>query len=552
MKRFLNRGSAMTRACIIAALAVIAWSLAPGCSATETSEFGDDGTGTNSGAGGAGGDIFGTGGQGAGTFIGDPRTCDEAASSRSYIGCDFWPTVTPNNVWSVFDYAVVVANTGDNVVDVSVERGGNVVATQQIQPDALATIYLPWVTQLKGPDADAFGGAMPVTTSIRVPDGAYHLTANFPVTVYQFNALEYAPVGGPPGKNWNSCPADGVLLECFSYSNDASLLLPSTAMTGNYRVLSTPGWDAANIGSYITITGITDNTTVNFATSATATIVAGNGVTATGPNSSTSFSIGRGEAIVLLTTPTGDLSGSLLQADNPVQVISGIPCTQVPFGMQACDHLEESVFPAETLGQHYIVTPPTGPNGDAPGHVVRFYGNFDGTTLTYAGAAPPGAPTTLNAGQVVETTVITSNFEVQSDQAFGIVSLMPGADILDPNGGLMSRGDPAQSIVAAVEQYRDKYIFLAPTDYDVNYVDIVMPAGASVTLDGMSVPGNAQSVGSGQFAINRVQLSNGNNGAHTLQSDVPVGIQVAGYGAYTSYYYPGGLNLKTIAPPPIN
>ena len=35
---------------------------------------------------------------------------EQAAEVRSYIGCDFWPTVVGNCVWSVFDYAVVVAN----------------------------------------------------------------------------------------------------------------------------------------------------------------------------------------------------------------------------------------------------------------------------------------------------------------------------------------------------------------------------------------------------------------------------------------------------------
>jgi hypothetical protein len=35
-----------------------------------------------------------------------------------------------------------------------------------------------------------------------------------------------------------------------------------------------------------------------------------------------------------------------------------------------------------------------------------------------------------------------------------------------------------------------------------------------------------------------------------LVSDKPVGLQVMGYGSYTSYQYPGGLNLGLIAPPP--
>lgn len=42
----------------------------------------------------------------------------------------------------------------------------------------------------------------------------------------------------------------------------------------------------------------------------------------------------------------------------------------------------------------------------------------------------------------------------------------------------------------------------------------------------------------------------GNNGAHSLSASAPVGIQVIGYGAYTRYQYPGGLDLDATAPPP--
>jgi len=51
----------------------------------------------------------------------------------------------------------------------------------------------------------------------------------------------------------------------------------------------------------------------------------------------------------------------------------------------------------------------------------------------------------------------------------------------------------------------------------------------------------------------RLTLPNGSaNGAHTLTGNNPFGIQVLGYGAYTSYQYPGGLDLAQIAPPPTN
>ena len=97
--------------------------------------------------------------------------------------------------------------------------------------------------------------------------------------------------------------------------------------------------------------------------------------------------------------------------------------------------------------------------------------------------------------------------------------------------------------------YAGFYVFLAPSDYDVSFVDIVMPLTAQVTLDGAPLAVAPTALSSG-YGVARVPLSLGNNGAHLLEASEPVGIQVVGYGRYTSYQYPGGLNLRAIAPPP--
>src|SRR5262249_21887142 len=55
-----------------------------------------------------------------------------------------------------------------------------------------------------------------------------------------------------------------------------------------------------------------------------------------------------GEAMQILST-TGDLTGTSITADRPVQVIGGHYCTYIPLNTAACDHLEESMFPIETL-----------------------------------------------------------------------------------------------------------------------------------------------------------------------------------------------------------
>jgi hypothetical protein len=530
------------------------------CSAGGASGDDDDGvgnaaattpTGTNTG-----GDIGFDGGPGGQAPTGDPKTCEEAAAYRSYIGCDFWPTVVANEVWSIFDYAVVVANAGDNPVDATVMRGGNPIATAQIPPNELRTIYLPWVPELKGPDFDEYTSVVPVPASMSAVGGAYHLTTTYPVTVYQFSALEYAGQGGPPGKDWSSCPGNYSGTGCFSFSNDASLLLPSTAFTANYRVAGVQGWVESGygdvLGSYIAITASQASTNVTVHLSPTGQVIAGGIVPGGGPGGSISFALNQGDVAELLGPAAGDLSGSWVEADKPVQVIAGIPCIFIPAGNAACDHVEESVFPAETLGQHYFVTRPAGPLGNAPGHVVRIYGNVDGTSLTYLPSAPPGAPASISAGQVVDLGVVSQDFEITGDKAFAVASFLLAATIVDPSepDPTQQKGDPAQSLATAVEQYRKKYIFLAPTDYDINYLDIIHPTDAMMTIDGASWAPSATPISSG-FNITRLPLNAGQQGAHVLESDQPVGIQVEGYGSYTSYYYPGGLDLKQNAPPPI-
>ena len=535
-----------------------------GSAAKSDHAFGDDSAGNGGAAshakgGSAGsGNIVGGGGKGPGGGAGgsapsgDPSTCAGAAALKSYVGCDYWPTVVANNVWSIFDYAVVVANAGGDVATVSVSRNGKPSASATVPANGLVKIYLPWVPELKGPDTDAFGAAMPLTQTVGVIGGAYHLVSDRPVTVYQFNALEYRGAGGPPGKSWSACPGNGGI-GCFSFSNDASLLLPSTAMTGNYRIAGQRGWVNGPVpvmGAYFAVTGTEDGTQVKVKLSATSKLVAGAGIAAAGPGQIVTFALNAGDVIELVGTPEGDFGGSLLQADKPVQVIAGLPCDQVPEGTQACDHIEETVFPAETMGKHYLVTAPTGPHGTAPGHVVRLFGNVDGTKLVY-GPTPKGAPTTINAGQVVDLGVVTKDFEITGDHEFMVASLMLGGALQDPNTSAPKQeGDPSLSFSTAVEQYRTKYVFLAPDDYDVSFADVIVPTGAIVTLDGAALGVTPTPIGSSGYGVARVKLGAGTAGAHVLEANKGVGVQVMGFGAYTSYQYPGGLNLIAIAPPP--
>ncbi len=492
----------------------------------------------------------------------DPVDCAEAKASHSYVGCDYWPTVTANAVWSIFDYAVVVANTGATNADVKVAGPGGFTKSATVAPGELKRIYLPWVKDLKGPDATNDGAANPMTASVFSAKGAYHLESSSPVIVYQFNALEYKGAGGEnadgTAKDWSKCP--GGKTSCFSYSNDASLLLPSTAMTGNYRVTGIHGWTSTNLlgskqdvmGAYFTITATQDGTDVTVKLSSTSKVLAGGAVQAAGPSGTLTLHMDAGDVaeVVGEKGQAYDFSGSLVTATKPVQLITGIACINLPSDKSACDHVEESVSPVETLGKHYVVTVPTSPNGKPVEHILRLYGNVDGTALTYS-KKPKGCPDMLNAGQVADCDVVTDDIEITGDHEFAVSSFQVGAAALanDPLGLGNQQGDPSQSIFASVEQFRLKYLFLAPTDYDVNYADIVGPSDAEIVLDGAPVAGFTPIGGAG-FGVYRVKLA-GQSGAHTLTSKKAVGLQIMGYGANTSYQYPGGLNLKLIASVPV-
>ena len=509
----------------------------------------------------------------------DPVTCAEAAAAKTYVGCDFWPTPLTNPGWSLFDFAVVVANTGDVAADVTVTGPKGFKATATAPPNGLVKIYLPWVQPLKGIDVDSCGSFKNVESpTLIAPASAYHLVTTRPVIVSQFNALEYKGTGGPPGKDWSSCPGSGkcastgTSVGCFSFTNDASLLLPSTAMTANYRFTAAGstniqlpkaagGAVIVQMASYVGIVAIENGTEVSVTLSATSSSVAGGSIPAGKPGDVLKFSLSAGDVAEISgasgTPPAGGdgtLAGSLVQANKPIQVFTGGFCMNYPAGAGACDHVEQSVLPAETLGKQYVVTVPTSPKGAPVGHIVRFFGNKDGTVLTYTPSKPAGCPDALNAGQWAECktdkdSIVGQDFEVTGTHEFGVLSQMLGGSLQDPSGGKTQQGDPSVSTMVATEQWRLKYVFLAPDDYESSFVDVASPPGAALVLDGVSVSAPFNAIGS-SFGVYRIKLGSGKGGAHVLTSSKPVGLQVLGFGAYTSYQYPAGLNLDRIAPPP--
>jgi hypothetical protein len=195
--------------------------------------------------------------------------------------------------------------------------------------------------------------------------------------------------------------------------------------------------------------------------------------------------------------------------------------------------------PFETVGYDYVVTTPLITASTIKARMVRVVAMQPNITITYD---PPqgGAPTSLtNAGDFFEISQTSADFQISASGKVMVSEFMLGQSA---GGGI---GDPAITMAVAVQQYRTTYLFHAPTNYTTNFVNITAPTGATVTLDGGAVAGFT-AIGATGYSVARVQLPNGANGNHTISSPSPFGITVYGYGQYTSYWYPGGLNLSDI------
>lgn len=123
-----------------------------------------------------------------------------------------------------------------------------------------------------------------------------------------------------------------------------------------------------------------------------------------------------------------------------------------------------------------------------------------------------------------------------------------GASQADPDASGSNldsmQGDPSQTFAVSAEQYRARCVFLAPTDYKTSFVDVIGESGTKLEVDGADVSSKLEPVTGTTWLKARIELDAAkNDGLHVLTGSKPVGIQVIGYGDYTTSMYPGGLNL---------
>lgn len=496
--------------------------------------------------------------------------CGRAEAARSNVGCEYWPTPLANTTElspDVFDFRVVVANPDAKATaTVRVLRGAAEVAMQTVAAGGVVEIKLPWI------DGQSFQGSG--AQGIVMPDGAYRLLSDLPVTVTQFNPFEYA------------------VSSTLSFTNDSSLLLPQHVLTGDYvgvsyvpfsRTLVSPdilpgtgigpGDDASSFPGYLALIGTTP-TPANIQILLSGNIAADRGGRwpATSKGGTIAFSLMRGEVAHVMAqappacdatrpgyarleatkTPFGesaadtceereyDLTGSRVQADQPLVVFGGHLCAYVPTTAQACDHLESQLAPIQTWGKAFAGMPMSSPEQPRP-NIVRVVAAFDGTVV-HVKPESLVAAATLPAGRWLEFTA-DQPFSIEATKAVQVTQYLVGQYY---GGGDSGRGDPAMTPLVPREQFRKDYTFIAPSSYSTetngqSYVLISREPGSAVSLDGVPVSASFRAIGDRELTIVPVQ-----GGSHSMQGASPFGIILFGLGSFTSYADPGGLNLEQI------
>ncbi len=496
--------------------------------------------------------------------------CQAAAANTSSVGCDYY-AVNPDSYLTTNGscFAAYIANTWGSPITINVERDG-----QQLPVDSFARIP---TGQGQAISYAPLMGGMLMPNQVAILFLAAHqgiLTTACPAGITAaYTTTDAAVHGTAMGKAFHiTTSAPAVAYDIFPYGGgnsavtSATLLLPSSAWGTNY--VAVDAFQQSQIAGqpFIEMVGLEDGTNVQIRPSAA--ITGGTGIPAAAANTPATYTLNRGQ--VLQMTQNAELTGSPITSDRPIGVWGGASCMNIPVDVAACDAAHQQIPPVQAMGHRYAAVRYrnrfAGMEETVPWRIV---GGVDGTTLTYAPATPPGAPTTLNLGQVAQFEA-PGPFTVESqdeDHPFYMSAHMTGCALTNPNTD-DCRGDPEFVNIVPPDQYLAAYTFFTdPTYPETNLVltrEKLNGGFSDVTVDCVGTVTGWQPIdASDTIEYTRVDLVTGNfqsvgncnNGLHVATSPQPFGLVVWGWGSAAtglfstqavSYAYPAGASVKPI------
>lgn len=467
--------------------------------------------------------------------------CQVNVKAGSYLGCEYYAMDLDNIeeskdapvgiVISVpTDKAPTSVTISDAIGPLSPAELG--VGSTTIQPGNSQVFTLP----------PGFG----VDGTIRTTN-TFHIETTSPVAVHQFNPLN----------------GDGV------YTNDASLLLPSNTTGKEYVVLS---WPQRSAGLTTPLRGFatviaTEQGGTDFTITPTAPVLEGPGVAGgIAVGETRSFTLFKGQAINFETDGVegDDLTGSVISASQRISVIGGHECANVPLGTNACDHLEQQLFPVETWSTSYVADR-FYPRSAEQVDIYRVVAGNNNVTVTTTPPVPGYESFLLQRGQWIQF-ASGNNFVIESDGPILVGHYMTGANYpgavevaaceFTAVGKPEPIGDPAFTLAIPTNRYLKEYSVLTPSGYmdpsnpvyagvsgvtNQNYVNITITQGSQVLLDGSPAGATFTAIPGTSYSVGTVAVT---PGIHTFTSESAFGLTAYGYDCDVSYAYPGGLKLQ--------
>ncbi len=490
--------------------------------------------------------------------------CDAASASKGNIGCSF--VVSTPSFMSIIKppcHAAFLANAWPRDAQLTVTRAGTTydvtkfgriassgavgtwkpVPSTGIPPGQVAVLFL------SHDPASANGGSLACPVSPAMNSTAAYFTGASAATG---RTSAFTITSDMPVSTYDILPFGGAT----SMLPSAQLVLPTSAWGTNFVAALAPASNrSTGFGQdhWLQVIAATDNTEVSIVPNTT--LPMGVGVPSGPVNTLSKYTLNAGEFIQWQNT--GDLSGSLINATQPIAVMGGQTylCWNTPTSLSGgCDSAHQLVPPVAALGSEYAVAPPRSRTVADESMTYRIVGTVDGTDLTFD---PPiaAAPKSVTSGGV-STFDARGGFTVTSQDnshPFLIAQIMGGSSVSST-----SLGDEEYVNVLPPAQFLSKYVFFSDPSYPDTRLAIVRVKGnngfADVEIACSGKVSGWKAMGSGgKYEMASVQLVEASvgvagcsNGPQSAKSDAPFGVVVWGMARDSSYAYPAGGNAAGI------
>ena len=351
----------------------------------------------------------------------------------------------------------------------------------------------------------------------------------------------------------------------------ATLVFPVSAWAKEHVVVN--GWEA-NMGRPVTqIFAAEDDTEVTIF--GTKDVSSGDGIRGAAAGMPAKVMLSKGQFAQI--TQAQELTGSFVFSNRPTVTVGGNECTFLPSTVGSCDTLAQQIPAFEQWGSEYVGVGYRARTKNTDEIVwYRMVGGRDGTELEYDPVKPPGAPLTLEAGELAVFRARSNDaFVVRSHDAehpFYLGMHMSGGsgpslaepDVPSTNG----MGDPEFVNVVPSGQYMSSYSFYADSSFSEHSLVIVRKKTHGDFKDvWLECAGNLPDWkpidNAGQYEYRRVDLSRNfgpgdsfgdkqcRTGLQRMRSEGAFSATLWGWGYASSYAYPGGMAFRKLVETPL-